>query len=226
MNPEWKAGSTRCCNIRQKIQLGQCGLGWTMWASEGENPDRAQGRTHPISSLKVRSLPLQLCLLEPCWHAMEVPYPSWRSTSMTLVHHPTCHLPKNALFHSHKSHCSKSKPLTKLSPLQLQWVSCRYPSSMRKKLQNITLWQVLYCPDLSFTLVLLLWCNMAGYSVLLKDGKCIISNLKGIVDGQIPLTGGLYNHIYTPGASESANVAHTTQTLHELHWDMDTYHHM
>ena len=61
---------------------------------------------------------------------------------------------------------------------------------------------------------------MAGYSVLLKDGKCIISNLKGIVDGQIPLTGGLYNHIYTPGASESANVAHTTLTLHELHWDM------
>jgi len=52
-----------------------------------------------------------------------------------------------------------------------------------KGLQHITLWEVLYCPDLAFTLVSLLQCNMAGFSALLKDHKCTISNLKGTVIG-------------------------------------------
>ena len=30
-------------------------------------------RTHPISPQRVRSLPIQLCLLEPHWHAMGAP---------------------------------------------------------------------------------------------------------------------------------------------------------
>jgi len=96
------------------------------------------------------------------------------------------------------------------------WVSI--PSE--KGLQNITLWEVLYCPDLAFTLVSLLQCNMAGYSAILKDCKCTISNSKGTVVGQIPLTGGLYKHVYAPEAFELANAVCTTQTLDELHWHM------
>ena len=86
-----------------------------------------------------------------------------------------------------------------------------------KGLQNITLQEVLYCSDLAFTLVSLLQCNMAGYSALLKDCKCTISNSKGTVVSQIPLTSGLYKHVYAPEAFELANATHTTQTLDELH---------
>ena len=96
------------------------------------------------------------------------------------------------------------------------WVSI--PSE--KGLQNITLQEVLYSSDLAFTLVSLLQCNMAGYSAILKDCKCTISNSKGTVVGQIPLTGGLYKHVYAPEAFELANAVCTTQTLDELHWHM------
>ena len=38
-----------------------------------------------------------------------------------------------------------------------------------KTTMSITLKDILYCPDLAFTLVLLMWCDMVGYSALLKN---------------------------------------------------------
>jgi Pol polyprotein, beta-barrel domain len=57
---------------------------------------------------------------------------------------------------------------------------------------HVTLRDVLYCPDLAFTLVSLTRCNAAGYSVLLMDRKCIIRDAKGTLLGQVPLSNGLY----------------------------------
>ena len=43
-----------------------------------------------------------------------------------------------------------------------------------KTTTHVTLKNMLYCPDLAFTLVSLTPCDTAGYSVLLKNGKCLI----------------------------------------------------
>jgi Pol polyprotein, beta-barrel domain len=45
-----------------------------------------------------------------------------------------------------------------------------------KMTMHVTLKDVLYCPDLAFTLVSLTRCDAAGYVVLLKDRKCLIRN--------------------------------------------------
>ena len=44
--------------------------------------------------------------------------------------------------------------------------------------KKVTLREVLYCPYLAFTLMSLSQCDMAGYSALLKDCKCMISDSK------------------------------------------------
>ena len=38
---------------------------------------------------------------------------------------------------------------------------------------------VLYCPDLGYTLVSLAKCNTAGFTVVLKDKSCCIKDSKG-----------------------------------------------
>ena len=40
-----------------------------------------------------------------------------------------------------------------------------------KTTMHVTLKNVLYCPDLAFTLISLMRCDVAGYSVLLKNQK-------------------------------------------------------
>ena len=89
--------------------------------------------------------------------------------------------------------------------------------SNEKGLKKITLREVLYCPDLAFTLVSLSQCDMAEYFALLKDCKCTISDLKGTLVGRVPLIGSLYKHIYTPEMPKLANAAHATQMIDELH---------
>ena len=63
-------------------------------------------------------------------------------------------------------------------------------------------------------------CDTTGYSMLLKDHKCTISDPHGTVLGQVPLTGGLYQHQYMFQAHEIANVAHKALSLDQLHWKM------
>jgi len=58
---------------------------------------------------------------------------------------------------------------------------------------------------------------MAGYSALLKDHQCTISNLCGLVLGQVPLTKGLYKYVYTPKTSETTNLVQKTLSLDDLH---------
>jgi Pol polyprotein, beta-barrel domain len=61
-----------------------------------------------------------------------------------------------------------------------------------KTTTHITLKDVLYCPDLAFTLISLTRCDAAGFSVLLKDRKCRIWDSRGTLLGQILLSNGLY----------------------------------
>ena len=86
-----------------------------------------------------------------------------------------------------------------------------------KSTMAITLKDVLYCLDLAFTLISLTGCDMAGYSALLKDRQCTISNPHGLVLGQLPLTEGLYKHVYAPKSAETANLTQKTLSLDDLH---------
>ena len=65
--------------------------------------------------------------------------------------------------------------------------------------------------------MLLSQCDMAGYSAMLKDCKCTISDSKGTFVGRFTLISGLYKHIYTPEMPELANAAFTTQMIDKLH---------
>jgi Pol polyprotein, beta-barrel domain len=56
----------------------------------------------------------------------------------------------------------------------------------------ITLRGVLNCPDLAFTLISLTRCDAAGFSVLLKDRKCVIRDARGAILAQVLLSDGLY----------------------------------
>ena len=56
---------------------------------------------------------------------------------------------------------------------------------------TVTLKDMLYCPDLGYTLVLLAKCNTAGFTVTLKDKYCI-KDAKGSQIGRIPQYQGLY----------------------------------
>jgi hypothetical protein len=58
---------------------------------------------------------------------------------------------------------------------------------------DVTLNNVLYSPDPAFTLISLSRCDRSGYSAILKDWKCTISDPKGRLVGVIPMSSdGLY----------------------------------
>ena len=89
-----------------------------------------------------------------------------------------------------------------------------------KDMTTVVLKDVLYCPDLGYTLVSLVKCNVAGFSILLKDKSSCIKDSKGYQIGRIPQYHGLY-HI-----DEGASVHITTymgiwvHMLDELRWKM------
>ena len=56
----------------------------------------------------------------------------------------------------------------------------------------VTLQDVLYCPDLGYTLVSLAKCDASGFMVLLKDKSCSIKDQNGCQIGRIPQYHGLY----------------------------------
>jgi hypothetical protein len=62
----------------------------------------------------------------------------------------------------------------------------------RESAMKIMLKDILYCPDLAFTLISLSRYNVASFAVTLKGSSCIINDKKGKNIGQIPLKNGLY----------------------------------
>jgi hypothetical protein len=61
------------------------------------------------------------------------------------------------------------------------------------RMVNVTLNNVLYSPDLAFTLISLSRCDKSGYSTVLKDKKCTISDPHGKLVGIVPMSNdGLY----------------------------------
>ena len=85
---------------------------------------------------------------------------------------------------------------------------------------NVTLQDVLYCPDLAFTLVSLARCDTAGYTVLLKDQACVINNKTGHTIGRVPLTNGLYRVDRETAASTTAYSGIKVSSLDEVHQKM------
>ena len=57
---------------------------------------------------------------------------------------------------------------------------------------SVTLKDILYFPELGYTLVSLAKCDTAGFIILLKDKTCCIKDPKGIQMGRIPQYQGLY----------------------------------
>jgi hypothetical protein len=88
-----------------------------------------------------------------------------------------------------------------------------------KTTTHVMLKDILYCPDLAFTLVSLTPCDAAGYSVLMKGQKCLIRDARGKSLGQIPLSNGLYK-VERQSTAETANAAQRALTLNELHRQM------
>ena len=80
----------------------------------------------------------------------------------------------------------------------------------------ITLKNVLYCLDVTFMLVSLTCCNVVGFSVLLKDWKCLIWDAWGMLLGKITLSNGLYK-VESKCIVPTANVTQKVLIPDELH---------
>jgi hypothetical protein len=82
----------------------------------------------------------------------------------------------------------------------------------RKSMANVTLNNILYSPELAFTLISLTRCDKYGYSTLLKNQKCTIRDPNGRRVGEIPLMDdGLYKveqdtHLDTANASRKLSI--------------------
>ena len=84
----------------------------------------------------------------------------------------------------------------------------------------VMLQDVLYCPDLDYTLISLAKCNVAGFIVLLKDKSCCIKDSKGRQIGRIPQYHGLY-HVNKGFSVHIATYKGIwVHTLNELHQKM------
>jgi hypothetical protein len=70
---------------------------------------------------------------------------------------------------------------------------------------EVMLQEVLYCPNLGYTLISLARCDAAGYSVVLKDKLCSIKDRKGHVIGQIPQQCCLYR-VYEENSALMAKI--------------------
>ena len=57
---------------------------------------------------------------------------------------------------------------------------------------TVMLKDVLYCPDLGYTLVSLAKCDATSFTVTLEDKSCCIKDTKGSQIGRIPQYQGLY----------------------------------
>jgi Pol polyprotein, beta-barrel domain len=78
---------------------------------------------------------------------------------------------------------------------------------------------VLYCPELAFTLISLAHCDKAGFAVLLRNEHCIIHDPKGATVGKILLKDGLYK-VKHGAHTKTANPAQMIWSIDELHGQM------
>jgi len=84
---------------------------------------------------------------------------------------------------------------------------------------QLRLTEVLFSPEVGYTLVSIGRLDEIGYSATFTDGKCILRNPEEDIIGEIPKSNrGLYRVIHLPG-SDSANAAETI-TVMELHRHM------
>ena len=81
----------------------------------------------------------------------------------------------------------------------------------------VTLQDVLYCPDLGYTLVSLVKCDTAGFTVVLKDRSCFIKDSKGIQIGKIPQKQGLYRVNDDAAVNIATYTGVRVHTADELH---------
>jgi hypothetical protein len=82
---------------------------------------------------------------------------------------------------------------------------------------KVRLNDILYCPDLAFTLISLSRCDTAGFAVMLKGGSCIINDKKGKRIGQIPLKNGLYRVDRSPTSALATYGSTRIFTVDEVH---------
>jgi hypothetical protein len=86
----------------------------------------------------------------------------------------------------------------------------------RTKNSNITLKNVLYVPNLTFTLVSIACCDTAGFSCTFGKGKCILRDPKGQICGEINKIAGLYRS-GCQNSDTNLMAFHTTVSVNDLH---------
>ena len=84
----------------------------------------------------------------------------------------------------------------------------------------VTLNNILYCPDLGYTLVSLVKCDAAGFTVTPKNKSCCIKDAKGLQIGRIPQYQGLYQVDDSMSAHISTYMGVRVHTVDELHQKM------
>jgi len=96
-----------------------------------------------------------------------------------------------------------------------------------RKPTKVTLKNVSYSPRLAFTLISVGILDRGGYSLLIKDQKCIINNPNSKQVAVIPLVRGLYRVSQIPKTmeSDSINIASKFVTINELHRKMGHVNH-
>ena len=85
---------------------------------------------------------------------------------------------------------------------------------------TVMLKDILYCPDLGYTLVSLVKCNATGFTVTIKDNSCCIKDAKGLQIGWIPQYKGLYWVDDGTSAHIGAYMGVRVHTVDELHQKM------
>ena len=85
---------------------------------------------------------------------------------------------------------------------------------------TVTLKDMLYCPNLGYTLVSFAKCNAASFIVTLKDKSCCIKDATGSQIGQIPQYQGLYGVDDGTSAHIGTYMGVRVHTVNELHRKM------
>ena len=85
---------------------------------------------------------------------------------------------------------------------------------------TVTLKDVLYCPDLGYTLGSLAKCDATGFMVTLKYKSCCIKDAKGSQIGQIPQYQGLYQVDDSTSAHIGTYMGVRVHTVDEPHEKM------
>src|ERR1700677_731256 len=86
------------------------------------------------------------------------------------------------------------------------------------KMSTLRLTEVLYSPEVGFTLISIGPVDDAGYYAIFSGGQCVIHNGTSQTIGEIPELSGLYHVVHE--STESANSASEVLTVAELYRHM------